>query len=818
MGKKKTENAIDKLKKHPVFTGAAILTVLIVTIGLIMDLLSGGAIFDVLKQNIKPISLKSSKLFDIPFKKASSGILDVAKTSIQAVTSQAVKPEQTGLSADAKVSSGIIVDTFDKGMTSGVFYQRSTALGTYQGTWAKRPSYAIISKSRKHRRGETGKGLVIDYKKEAGWAGWYTLLDGLDVSDNNTLSFWVKGEKGQEKFDIGLADSDMQELQIDAIYAGDVNSFLPLGVTTQWQEVKIPLSRVGAELDMRDMGSVVLWFRYGGKGKIFIDDMSFKVDAEVQEKEAYNLPQAKLKPKHPRSLWVWKIDPINNLKARKDLFDLCERAAIEYIYLYFGEFDPEQEKEYCKRLAEFLVSSHKRGLKIEALTGTPTWALEKFHKDCSRWVEAFLKFNKDRPKNERMDGISLDVEPYLTTEWQTDRERIKADYIVLLEKLRSLIDSYNQDFRFGVAISTFYADIDEGRFENRILELVDYIALMDYHDDPKKVIEKGKAHLEMAKQANKQVSIGVETQDLIRLNQGERRFTFFEEGWEEMEKRLKVVERAFSRNPAFEGFAIHCYYSYKLLPRAKNIPLKPRPKKIYEIASLASKETLAIDGKLDDWDLTKPYKNDKKQKAVYGKAAWGGAEDLSAATYSMWDEENLYFAFDVTDNSVVQEKKRDQMWEGDHIEFWLDVELKRDYNESINNYDDFQFGFSPGNFKDLKPEVYVWVPDLGLDYKKLIDIAASKTDTGYIMEVKIPAELLFSTIKQKPGIKPVSGAKVLGRAQEAIPASFAKGMKLGISVDPSDCDNKATPQKCLLSSSVNRVWGDPTTFGILVLE
>jgi len=808
-----------KPSRYPLFIASVILSVLIISIGLIMDVAIGGT----LQFSTKPTALikeTQSRLFDIaPAKFRTIRSIPAAAKDIATVKPEGLSiPIGSAKTSIAGTPPAVFVDNFDKGLTSGVFYQRSTTLGTYQGTWAKRPSYAIITKSRKHRMGDTGKGLGIEYKKEAGWAGWYTLLDGLDIANYNTLSFWVKGEKGQEKFDIGLADARMQEYEIDALYAGDVNTFLPLGVTTEWQEVKVPVSRVEAELDLRDMGSVVLWFRYGGQGKIYIDDMTFKKDSEIQKKTEYNAPKAKFDPEHPRSLWVWKIDPINNLKARQDLFELCEQAGIAYIYLYFGDFNPSKEKKFTRDLAKFLTSAHEKGLKVEALTGTPAWALETFHKDCIKWVESFLKYNKGRPAEERMDGISLDVEPYLTAEWESDRERIKADYVRLLEKLHTLINSYDQDFRFGVAISTFYSEIDAGMFEERILELVDYIALMNYHDDPKKMIEKARPHLKMAQQAGKLVSMGVETQDLIRLNQGERRFTFFEEGWEEMEKRLASAKKTFVKSDAFEGYAMHCYYSYRLLPRNKNIPLKPRPKKIYQIASLSAKGPVSINGKLDDWNLAKPYQIDKRENAVYGKMAWGGSKDLSADTHSMWDDENLYFAFVVTDNKVVQERSRDQMWEGDHIEFWLDAELQKDYNEAVNNYDDFQLGFSPGNFKDLKPEVYLWVPDVAVDYKKLIEVGSSLTKTGYIVEVKIPAELLYSTIKQHAGIKPLADASVLGRQKQKVPTGFAKGMKFGISVDPSDCDDKASPQKCLLSTSINRVWGDPTTFGILELE
>jgi len=55
------------------------------------------------------------------------------------------------------------------------------------------------------------------------------------------------------------------------------------------------------------------------------------------------------------------------------------------------------------------------------------------------------------------------------------------------------------------------------------------------------------------------------------------------------------------------------------------------------------------------------------------------------------------------------------------------------------------------------------------------------------------------------------------KREDGRPQHFYEGYKLGICIDPSDCDQPGVPQKCLLSSSTNRAWGDPTTYGFLEL-
>lgn len=729
----------------------------------------------------------------------------------------------------------IIVDNFDIGLTSGIFIDRKTTLGTYQGTWAKRPAWSLIEKTEEHRIGDTGFGQKLEWQNAGGWCGWYTLLDGLDVTDYNALTFWIKGAEGGERFDVGLADKQMQALDISAKYVGAVTFFLEDGVTTEWQKVKIPLSRLGAEVDLSSLGSLVFWCRYNSAGEssiIYMDDVMFENDPDVQAIEEYNAPRAELDPKHPRTLWVWKIDPVVNLRARQDMFELCLRTAIRTCYVYFGDFDEHDDPEYTKQLEEFLRESHAKGIKIEILTGNPTWALEENHHLAYNWMKSFLDYNQSRPPELRIDGCSFDVEPYLAGEWNTKREEVKAEYLILLKSLRELIDSYpDQHFELGGAIPTFYKE--EGDFEENMLKYLDYAALMAYHDSPRKIIDSSRFHINLAESVGIKMYIGVETQDLVTMNQGIRATTFYEEGWEAMEKALAEVENAFSGNAGYGGLAMHCYYSYKLLQRGRNTPfkLRPKPDELDQFISHYQQGSVTIDGDLSDWILNDAKILDQKKQVVFGPGAWSGPPDYSIKAYSMWDLYNIYFAFDITDNVTVQEKTHKEMWEGDHVEFWLDVDLIGDYNEAMNSDDDFQFGFSQGNFDTIEPEVYLFIPELP-DFVILenTEIASKKTDTGYIIEVRIDARMFkdidFKKVRQTASddkAKLVANREIYEKGPDAVADNrgrfmFTEGMRIGYSLDGSDCDDPNAPQKLLISTSEERIWGDPTTFNAILLK
>ena len=736
-------------------------------------------------------------------------------------------------------SQEILVDDFDEGETEGVFYQRKNSLDFYQGAWSKRPSFTLLSKSEEHRRGDTGKGLVLNYRKESGWCGWYTILGELDVTAMNVLSFWVKGDTGGERFDIGFSDSERNNLEMDAIYAGPITQFIG-EVSTDWQEVKIPLSRVGTALDLSKLATIVFNCKYGGEGTIYVDDVKFKIDPDITQIEEANLPKAKQQDWYPRSMWVWKVDPVTNLKARNEVFDLCKKTATEVIYLYFGDFDAARDPQYTTMLKSFLEESGKVGISVEVLTGNPTWALKENHDKAYNWLKPFLDFNRDQPENARFRGVSFDVEPYLASEWKIDKERVKKEYLVLMKRLRKLIDSYpEQNFKFGGAIPTFY--IDEGDFEEEILSLTDYAALMDYYDKAEDMIRHAERHLNLAKKLGKKIWIATEIQDLISMKQGFSSNTFFEEGWEFMEEELEKVRQHFKNHPGFGGFATHCYYAYRQLQKGRTTPQNTirleKPKKditsdefqegdIYTINAFLNTKSVKIDGKLDEWNLDYPFEMNKKKQVVYGSGAWKDAEDLACRTYSMWDEDNLYFAFEITDNIIMQWETGENIWKGDHLELWLDVDLGVDFTEAVNSTDDFQFGISPGNFNDLSPEPHIWVPSVKPDKLDGVQVGSAKTKNGYTLEVRIERTTLYNDETVPMSITDViESEKVMGRKLRFTqkrkgqpPTKFYSGYKLGIMADASDTDDINNPQKCLMSSSLNRRWGDPTVFGFLELK
>ncbi len=104
--------------------------------------------------------------------------------------------------------------------------------------------------------------------------------------------------------------------------------------------------------------------------------------------------------------------------------------------------------------------------------------------------------------------------------------------------------------------------------------------------------------------------------------------------------------------------------------------------------------------------------------------------------------------------------------------------------------DDFQLGFSPGDFAKTAPTTFVWAGPIADAQVKDIQQAQTKTADGYIIEVFIPKALLPDLVLQE-------------------------GATFGMNINPSDSDG--TTQEIMLSTSPTRALGNPTTFGKITL-
>ena len=196
----------------------------------------------------------------------------------------------------------LLVDDFNSG-------EIKNTLGNRTNVFIKAPSKAMVSFREDSLNGKKSMVLMVRYDKRntggpfdsGGWCGYYTILKSpaalvaptpdnpnpepmpeqyLDGSKYKFITFWVRGEKGDENFLIGLSDRHWDKIG-DSVKSEEIGKYLPSGkLTTGWQQAKIPLDEFF--VDYSQLASISFVFEgdlfpeTGHSGVIFLDDVALE--------------------------------------------------------------------------------------------------------------------------------------------------------------------------------------------------------------------------------------------------------------------------------------------------------------------------------------------------------------------------------------------------------------------------------------------------------------------------------------------------------------------------------------------------------------
>ncbi|MDO8729660.1 MAG: hypothetical protein Q7J69_00510 [Candidatus Omnitrophota bacterium] len=202
----------------------------------------------------------------------------------------------------AVAAAPVMVDDFNSGEIKNL-------LGNRSNVFIKAPSKAMVSFREETVGGKKSQVLMVRYDKRnsggpfdsGGWCGYYTLLKSpaalvapteenpnpeplpeqyMDGSAYKAIVFWVRGEKGDENFVVGLSDRHWDKIG-DSVKSEEIGKYLPAGkLTTDWQKAKIPLDEFF--LDYSQLASVAIVFEgdlfpeTGHSGVVYIDDLALE--------------------------------------------------------------------------------------------------------------------------------------------------------------------------------------------------------------------------------------------------------------------------------------------------------------------------------------------------------------------------------------------------------------------------------------------------------------------------------------------------------------------------------------------------------------
>ncbi len=155
---------------------------------------------------------------------------------------------------------------------------RINDFGGGMGAWDKDPADTtqgcLETFDTEVKHGKKGASLKLEYDVDSpnpAYNGFWTKLEGNDLSSYNALVFWVKGDP-----DAGYTTRFKIELKNEQ---GDIGRFIVTGVSDNWTKIVVPFKDFKGISDFSNISELVIIFddiiATEKEGIIYIDDIAF---------------------------------------------------------------------------------------------------------------------------------------------------------------------------------------------------------------------------------------------------------------------------------------------------------------------------------------------------------------------------------------------------------------------------------------------------------------------------------------------------------------------------------------------------------------
>lgn len=253
--------------------------------------------------------------------------------------------------------------------------------------------------------------------------------------------------------------------------------------------------------------------------------------------------------------YLWDTEILIN--EGEKILKFSEENNIRNIYLYIN-YNIEN-----KLYRDFIKKAYSKDIKVYALNGAPNWALDITRKEVDKfyfWLTAYHKETKD--KEEKFIGVHLDVEPYLISDWDKNRENILEEYQKFI--IYANEKGNNENIITGFDIPFWFDEIEYnnqygiGKLSDWVIKNATEITIMAYRDSSEEIIKITQNEIDYGEKENKKIIIGVE---IYKSKEGDF-ISFAEEGKQYMKDELLIVTDKYRAYKYFTGFAIHDISSY----------------------------------------------------------------------------------------------------------------------------------------------------------------------------------------------------------------------------------------------------------------
>ncbi|WP_051620252.1 Ig-like domain-containing protein [Paenibacillus sp. UNC451MF] len=304
--------------------------------------------------------------------------------------------------------------------------------------------------------------------------------------------------------------------------------------------------------------------------------------------------QITVKPQD-RAMWIWEPEAYRlllNPGSRTVLDAFAKDTAtfgsepVTTMYLAVGPMaDMDILADEPGKLRSFIAWAHSQGYQVYAcISGgtTPPYmgAYTIYHDKAVREMERVLNYNIASSRNERFDGVNVDIEPYISPDFKDEYPSLQLQYLDMLKKMIDRRNATGLNLPFGPAIPKWFDSSAQAQdiiwngsskwLSQHVQDMADYISIMDYRDTADGsagIIAGAQGEIDYADAIGKPHSVVIAVESLDIANSGDpETITFREEGRTVMEAELDKVYAAYGGRASFGGIAMHHYDSLRSLP------------------------------------------------------------------------------------------------------------------------------------------------------------------------------------------------------------------------------------------------------------
>ena len=221
-------------------------------------------------------------------------------------------------------------------------------------------------------------------------------------------------------------------------------------------------------------------------------------------------------------------------------------------------------RENHDKYNSFIKIASQNEVKVEALYGTPDWALEKNYDSFESQVKDVLNHNRDY-KEGRFKAVHLDIEPHGLKEYKDNKKKILEEYVANLKKIRRLVDKHNKKNNDELHIVIDIPISYEEETLTKLLHNVDEIVVMNYFNKIETYKKSGPKIMSIVDDYNKKnkshkkVKIASEFQPYDELKNN----TLYHMNKKELKDYFNKGVREFKKYDCYNGVVMHEYEYYK---------------------------------------------------------------------------------------------------------------------------------------------------------------------------------------------------------------------------------------------------------------